>query len=285
VGPACNNRSVQKGGWVSNTRYELGHEPDELERLTVQGRALAAPTRALLEAAGLRDGMRVLDLGSGVGDASFVVADIVGDAGEVVGIDRAPEAVAEATARAERLGRANVRFVLRDIHDPVEDGAFDAAVCRLVLMFVPDPSAVLRTQAAAVRPGGIVAPIEPDISRAGTIPQTPLASQAVGWVTAAYEQSGTEIALGPRLWQVLEQAGLTPTGMLTMQPYFGPADPMSHALLPGIVRTLLPVLERTGVAAAGEVDIETLQGRLREDMEAAHAVFGYPALTCAWAVV
>jgi SAM-dependent methyltransferase len=167
VGPACNNRSVQKGGWVSNTRYELGHEPDELERLTVQGRALAAPTRALLEAAGLRDGMRVLDLGSGVGDASFVVADIVGDAGEVVGIDRAPEAVAEATARAERLGRANVRFVLRDIHDPVEDGAFDAAVCRLVLMFVPDPSAVLRTQAAAVRPGGIVAPIEPDISRAG----------------------------------------------------------------------------------------------------------------------
>jgi SAM-dependent methyltransferase len=285
TGPACNNRSVQKGGWVSNTRYELGHEPDELERLTVQGRALAAPTRALMVAAGLRDGMRVLDLGSGAGDMSFVVADIVGDAGEVVGIDRAPEAVAEATARAERLGRANVRFVLGDIHDPVEDGAFDAVVCRLVLMFVPDPSAVLRTQSAAVRPGSIVAPIEPDISRAGTIPQTPQASQAVGWVTAAYEQSGTEIALGPRLWQVLEQAGLTPTGMLTIQPYFGPADPMGHALLPGIVRTLLPVLERTGIAAAGDVDIDTLQGRLREDMEAAHAVFAYPALTCAWAVV
>jgi cyclopropane fatty-acyl-phospholipid synthase-like methyltransferase len=53
---------------VSNTQYELGHEPDELERLTVQGRALAAPTRALLEAAGLRVGMRVLDLGSGAGD-------------------------------------------------------------------------------------------------------------------------------------------------------------------------------------------------------------------------
>jgi SAM-dependent methyltransferase len=270
---------------VSNPQYELGHEPDELERLTIQGRALAAPTRALLEAAHLREGMRVLDLGSGVGDMSFVVADIVGDAGEVVGIERAPEAVAEATARAERLGRANVRFILGDIHDPVEDGAFDALVCRLVLMFVPDPSAVLRMQSAAVRAGGIVAPIEPDISSAGTIPQTRQASQAVGWVTAAYEQSGTEIALGPRLWQVLEQAGLTPTGMLTIQPYFGPADPMSHALLPGIVRTLLPVLERTGIASAADVDIDTLPGRLREDMEAAHATFAYPALTCAWAVV
>jgi 2-polyprenyl-3-methyl-5-hydroxy-6-metoxy-1,4-benzoquinol methylase len=69
----------------------------------------------------------------------------------VVGIDAAPEAVAEATARAERLGRANVRFFLRDIHHAVDEGAFDAVVCRLVLMWVPDPAAVLRTQAAAVR--------------------------------------------------------------------------------------------------------------------------------------
>jgi Methyltransferase domain len=60
-------------------------------------------------------------------------------------------AVAEATARAERLGRANVRFFLRDIHHAVDEGAFDAVVCRLVLMWVPDPAAVLRTQAAAVR--------------------------------------------------------------------------------------------------------------------------------------
>jgi hypothetical protein len=74
-------------------------------------------------------------------------------------------------------------------------------------------------------------------------------------------------------------------GPRAIQPYFGLADPMSHALLPGIVRTLLPVLERTGIAAAGDVDIDTLQGRLREDMEAAHAIFAYPALTCAWAVV
>jgi ubiquinone/menaquinone biosynthesis C-methylase UbiE len=270
---------------VSNTRYALGHEADELERLNVQGRALAAPTQALMEAAGLRDGMRILDLGSGAGDMSFVVADIVGDAGEVVGIDRAPEAVAAATARAERLGRANVRFVLRDIHEPVDDGAFDAVVCRLVLMHVPDPSAVLRTQSAAVRPGGIVAPIESDISRARMIPATPLASQALSWVKAAHEQAGTEIALGPRLWQVLEQAGLTPTGMLAIQPYFGPGDPLGHAQLAGIVRTLLPVLERTGIAAADDIDIDTLEGRLRDDMETAHAVFAFPALTCAWAVV
>jgi ubiquinone/menaquinone biosynthesis C-methylase UbiE len=270
---------------VSSTPYELGHEADELERLNVQGRALAATTRALLEASGLRDGMRVLDLGSGAGDMSFVVADVVGGAGEVVGIERAPEPVAEATARAERLGRANVRFVLGDIHDPVDEGAFDAVVCRLVLMFVPEPSAVLRTQATAVRPGGIVAPIEYDAPRARTIPETPLATQALSWIRAAFERTGRDVALGPRLWQVLEQAGLTPTGMLAIQPHFGPTNQQGPALLAGIVRTLLPAIEQSGIATAAEVGIDTLQRRLREEIVAARAVFAYPALTCAWAVV
>jgi len=272
---------------VSSTPYELGHEADELERLNLQGRALAATSRVLLEAAGLRDGMRVLDLGSGAGDMSFVVADVVGSAGEVVGIERAPEALAEATARAERLGRANVRFILGDIHDPVDEGAFDAVVGRLVLMFVPEPSAVLRTQAAAVRPGGIVAPIEYEITRARTIPETPLATRAVSWVTAAFEGAGRDVALGPRLWQVLEQAGLIPAGMLSIQPHFGPTDQQvpGPALLAGVVRTLLPTLEQSGIATAAEVGIDTLQHRLREEMVAAHAVFAYPELTCAWAVV
>jgi SAM-dependent methyltransferase len=269
---------------VSNGRYELGHEADEIERLNVQGRALAVPTRVLLEAAGLREGMRVLDLGSGAGDMSVVVGDVVGGGGEVVGVERAAEAVAEATARAERLGRGNVRFVIGDIHDALDHGRFDAVVCRLVLMYVPDPAAVVRAQAAAVRPGGIIAPIEFDVGQARTVPATPLATQALGWVKAAFERTGMDAGLGPRLWQVLEQAGLTPSGMMAIQPHFGPSDPDGPALLAGIVRALLPAIERISVATANDVDIDTLQERLRDEMERARAVFAFPALTCAWAV-
>jgi ubiquinone/menaquinone biosynthesis C-methylase UbiE len=57
--------------------------------------------------------MRVLDLGSGAGDMSFVAADVVGSSGEVVGLERAPEAVAHATARAGRRGLVNSR---RSVH-------------------------------------------------------------------------------------------------------------------------------------------------------------------------
>ena len=267
------------------SKYQLGHEADELERLNVQGRTLATPTRALVEAAGLRAGMRVLDLGSGAGDMSFVAADVVGPLGEVVGIERSPEAVAQATARAHQCALVNTRFVVGDIHAALDDGLFDAVVGRLVLMYVPDPSAVLRTQSAALRPGGVVAPIEFDVNTARTIPATPLATQALTWVRATFERAGMQGALGPRLWQVLVGAGLKPVGMTSIQPHFAPDDPDGHRLLAGIVRTLLPVIERTGVATATEVEASTLEQRLGNELVAAEAVFAHPALTCAWAIV
>ena len=57
--------------------YHLGSDEDELARLDLQGRALAPATRAIFAAAGIRPGMRVLDLGCGAGDVSFVAAELV----------------------------------------------------------------------------------------------------------------------------------------------------------------------------------------------------------------
>jgi hypothetical protein len=54
--------------------YEFGSADDELARLDVEGRVLAPATRMIFAAAGMRAGMRVLDLGCGVGDVAFVAA-------------------------------------------------------------------------------------------------------------------------------------------------------------------------------------------------------------------
>ena len=63
--------------------YQLGSDASELERLDLQGRVLAPATRTILQSAGLAEGMRVLDLGSGTGAVSFVAAELVGSAGQV----------------------------------------------------------------------------------------------------------------------------------------------------------------------------------------------------------
>ena len=65
----------------------------------------------IFDAAGIRPGMRVLDLGCGVGDAAFVAADLVGPDGYVVGVDRSAEALARARIRAEQRGLAQVEFL------------------------------------------------------------------------------------------------------------------------------------------------------------------------------
>lgn len=238
----------------------------------------------ILKAAGVRAGMRVLDLGSGMGDMAFVAAELVGTTGEIVGIDRAPEPVAKANLRARQQQLGNVRFVVGDIHDPTPDGPYDAIIGRLVLMYVADPAAVLRTQATGLSPGGLVVPIEFDLSSARSIPPTPLVAQALLWLKESFRRSGIEPELGPQLWTVLREAGLRPLGMMGVQPHFGPDDPDGPAILAGIVRTAIPLIERTGVATAADVRPDTLQQRLSDELVNSKAVFAHPMLMSAWAI-
>src|SRR5277367_6778419 len=101
--------------------YALGSDAAEQARLIRQAAWLSESTERFFRAAGISTGQRVLDLGSGVGDVSLIAGRIVGSAGEVVGAERDPRAVARATARAMELGLEHVPFTQADIASlPVE---------------------------------------------------------------------------------------------------------------------------------------------------------------------
>ena len=267
----------------SDSDYEFGSAEDELARLELQGRALAPATRMIFAAAGIRAGMRVLDLGCGIGDVAFVAADLVGPEGYVIGVDRSPDALGRARLRAEQRGLTQVEFAEGDIHDPAPGGPFDAIVGRLLLMYVPDPAAVLRRQATVLRTGGLIVPIEFDIPTARALPSTPLMSQAATWLVEAFAKGGIQPSLGTRLWAILREAGLRPLGMLGIQPHFGPDDPAAVSLTAGIIRTAAPLIERTRVATAQEISVETFAQRLRDELQRNSAVFAHPILLSAWA--
>src|SRR5437879_13631872 len=91
--------------------YALGHSEQELERLAHQAQAFAPFTRQLFEQAGIGPGMRLLDVGCGAGDVSFLASEFVGPNGEVVGVDREVAAVAWAVARVQDEGIKNVKFL------------------------------------------------------------------------------------------------------------------------------------------------------------------------------
>ena len=128
----------------SQPQYTMGRSDEETERLIEQSRLFEPITRRFLTSAGIREGMRVLDIGSGAGDVSLIAAELVGPDGEVVGVDMNPEILETARERVRVAGYGNVEFVAGDAQTLELGGRFDALVGRLVLMYLPDPIPVLK---------------------------------------------------------------------------------------------------------------------------------------------
>jgi ubiquinone/menaquinone biosynthesis C-methylase UbiE len=126
----------------------------ELER--VHARWLDC-TREAWRAAGLRAGQRVLDLGCGPGLVTIELAQLVGPAGRVVALDRAPHLLDVLGRAARERQLRNIEIVEADFdREPFAAGTFDVVWMRWVTAFAADPHDLITRVAAAVAPGGLV---------------------------------------------------------------------------------------------------------------------------------
>jgi ubiquinone/menaquinone biosynthesis C-methylase UbiE len=121
-------------------------------------RMFAPLTEALIEDAFIGQGQRVLDVAGGAGEPAITIAERVGPAGLVTCTDAVAEMVAAAESEAHQGGLTNIKF-RQCVADslPFATDSFDAVVCRLGVMFFPDPLAALREMLRVARPGGSLA--------------------------------------------------------------------------------------------------------------------------------
>jgi SAM-dependent methyltransferase len=263
--------------------YPLGHSALELDRLTFQARMLASHTNLLFRRAGLSPGQRVLDIGCGAGDVSFIATQLVGETGHVVGIDRSQTAIETARERARFGGHKNVDFVVGDVTDPQVPGKFDAIVGRLVLMYLPDPVAALARLRSVLRLQGLIVMQEGDLTSIGAEPECPLITQLREWFVSGFARTGAATQMGSRLTSVMHRAGFSPEGSWVSQPsYVGPLLTQLD-WFSDLTRTLLPTLEAHGIATAAEADVPTLTRRLEAEARARDAILFAPRLVGVWA--
>src|SRR5262245_19107572 len=148
----------------TSTQYVMGHDDRERRRLSLQASILNALSDQLLRRAGLSAGLRVLDIGCGVGDLSMVEARLVGRRGHVTGIDIDDKALAVAAARAREQGLDQIDFVHGDVAIYRTDASYDAVIGRHILIHTPDPRVIVGMAHSLLNRGGVAVFQEYDFS-------------------------------------------------------------------------------------------------------------------------
>jgi SAM-dependent methyltransferase len=265
--------------------YVLGHSAEELERLGRQAKLVDPMTRRFFESAGIAPGMRVLDVGSGAGHTALLAADMVGPGGQVVGVDRSPAALKTARARAEAHALRHVSFLEGNPAAMTFDAPFDAVVGRYILMFQPDPVAMLRGVIRHARSGGIVVFHEPDWAGVRTYPPVPLYENACRWIVDAIERNGVDGRMGIKLHEAFVRAGLPPPS-LGLEALIGGGEDLERIrFITEIVGTLQETVERLGVASTSEIGLDTLAERIAAEALATRGVMVCRSEIGAWSRV
>jgi ubiquinone/menaquinone biosynthesis C-methylase UbiE len=265
----------------SRSDYALGYTNAEHERLIRQADRIAPFTERLFREAGVVEGNRVIELGSGMGDVAMLVARLVGPSGEVVGIERDPNSIARARARVAEAGLSNVTFIETDAKNLAPDQFFDAAVGRFILMFLPDPLSVLRSVSALVRPGGVLAFQEPSWTPLLALgSRLPLWSRLLSSIHQTFTRSGVNPEMGLDLYRVFQEAGL-PAPSMKMETPLG-CDAEFTSLISGLLASARPLAEQHRVPLEALGDLDTLHGRICAEVSASNSVVSFVSLVGAW---
>lgn len=249
----------------ATSSYVMGYGESERRRLGLQADIHNLFTEALLRRAGLSRGMRVLDLGCGVGDVSLLAAQLVGRDGLVAGIDIDERALDLARARSQERGFRHVEFYRRTLEDLPFDEPYDAVIGRHILIHMPDPISVLRRAAQVVRPGGFAAFHEYDFSLVElAYPPSPVREE----LARLFARFIPTPNMGARLYHAFIKAGFSfPQCRYDGSIDGGVGSPV-YEILAQASLSILPVAEATGLRFTLPRDPLELAARLeRETVE------------------
>jgi ubiquinone/menaquinone biosynthesis C-methylase UbiE len=197
--------------------YVLGQSAGAARRLEIQDAHFAETSERLLDELALRPNDRVVELGCGAGSFSRRVIKRLGADGVLVGVDRTPGLLTQASALLANSGPARFEPVLADI---AELGSWlhgaDVVVARTMLHHVPMVEFVLGRLRAALRPGTRVGFLEPDfrtplarlayLEATGRSELEPLRVWAIA-INELYLANRISPAVGATLAKTLEMAG------------------------------------------------------------------------------
>jgi SAM-dependent methyltransferase len=223
----------------------------ETERIRLLARVFDPDSRELVESAGLRPGMRCLDLGAGWGSMTRWLAEQVAP-GEVIALDRSPALV------QRNADLPNVTVIEADITAPetaalIEPGSLDLIHVRALLGSLAEPMVVLERLYGWLAPGGVLVMSDMWLSPfCGTMGETVVRVFRVATDFMA-KTVGNDLEWPPRLPERLAAVGLERVGMHVSAPVLSAGSDLAESVLLAVLQ-LRPLLVPAGAVTDDEID-------------------------------
>lgn len=267
-----NSQNDGKGEYVLATGKAAAHRLQLLHSLYGPG------ARRVLVQAGIRPGMRVADLGCGVGMVTALLADLVGPGGQVVGVDFSGAQIAQARELLPP-GLTNVSFVEASATDTgLPHEAFDLVYCRFLLIHLTDPAQALREMHNLLKADGILVCEDGDLTSAGSEPPSALNAfpDLFGRLGPTW---GVDYTLGRQLFQMVLAANFGKPEITFNQPVLARGE--SKRLLELSVAEAGSALVGAGLVTSAELSHTLAEMRRIADDETVLALM--PRMSQVWA--
>lgn len=230
-------------------RYSIEHRRGEIDRLHIQGDAVAADAGIMLDRIGVQPGWRCLDIGCGPRGITDILSERVGPSGRVVGLDKDAEFLAHGRAHSA----SNVEFHQGEAYaSGLPAGAFDLVHMRFVASTFGDPETLIREAMRLARPGGVVALQEPDVESFKCHPPHPAWGRLMTALLDVFASVGADVFLARRLHGLMRQAGLTEVQYRTFVWGILPTHPMADHL-PATVESMRGMILKCRLIAEAEL--------------------------------
>jgi ubiquinone/menaquinone biosynthesis C-methylase UbiE len=213
--------------------YVHARDAKEYQRLRDQARMWQEATEHVLAAVGLGPGMSCLDVGSGPGAVMRLMAARVGPQGRVPGLEIDAALGAEALKDLRREGGAAFEQITADLLklEAPAGAPFDLTFCRLLLMHMRDPVAILEKMSAWTKPGGVVVAQEFDFGAIAVEPTCPAMGEFNRVFEGVFRRHGRNMRAGRQLPAQFEAAGLGPPDGTYAAVHFLPLAQMANMLI------------------------------------------------------
>jgi 2-polyprenyl-3-methyl-5-hydroxy-6-metoxy-1,4-benzoquinol methylase len=261
--------------------YVHARDAEEYQRLRDQALMWQGATEQVLDRIGLSAGMSVLDVGSGPGAVMRLMGDRIGAEGSVTGIDIDAGLGAQALSALRAEGGAKFAQIDANVLDleTVPGAPFDLVFCRLFLMHMQEPVAVLEKMQSWTKPGGVVAAQEFDFGAIAVEPTCPAMGEFNRLFEGVFRGHGRNLRAGRQLPMQFDAAGIgLPDGTLA-EAKFLPLKEMASMLI-GVYQGLFAAGAELGIVNSARA------GAFRAEMaEAAEDGRYYcltPILIAAW---